>query len=98
MKGACFSGRRRRFMRAPPPRERPMKLYFHPVSSYSQKALVAFYEKGCAFEPVIINLMDPKEREAYQKINPIVKIPFLRVEEKNLELAESSIIIEYIDR
>jgi glutathione S-transferase len=75
-----------------------MKLYFNPVSSYSQKTLMAFYEKGCAFEPVIINLFDPKEREAYQKIYPIAKVPYLQVEEKKLNLSESSIIIEYIDR
>jgi glutathione S-transferase len=76
----------------------PMKLYYNPVSSYSQKALLAFYEKGCAFEPVIINLFDPKDREAYQKVYPIAKVPFLRVEEKNLDLSESSLIIEYVDR
>jgi glutathione S-transferase len=76
----------------------PMKFYFNPVSSYSQKALVALYEKGCPFEPVIVNLWDPKDREAYQKLYPIAKVPFLRVEEKNLGLAEASIIIEYIDR
>jgi glutathione S-transferase len=75
-----------------------MKLYFHPVSSFSQKTLVAFHEKGVAFEPVIINLMDPKDREAYRQVNPLNKVPFLRVEDKKLELAESSIIIEYIDR
>ena len=31
-----------------------MKLYFHPVSSYSQKALIAFYEKGVSFEPEVV--------------------------------------------
>jgi glutathione S-transferase len=76
----------------------PMKLYFNPVSSYSQKVLVALYEKGCAFEPVIVNLMDPKEIESYKKIYPVVKIPFVRIEDKSLDLAESSVIIEYLDR
>lgn len=33
-----------------------MKLYYHPISSYSQKTHMAFYEKGCAFEPVLVNL------------------------------------------
>jgi len=76
----------------------PLKLYFNPVSSYSQKALLALYEKGCPFEPTIINLMDPKDREAYRKVYPIAKVPFLRVEEKKLDLSEASVIIEYIDR
>jgi glutathione S-transferase len=76
----------------------PMKLYFNPVSSYSQKALIALYEKGCAFEPVIINLMDPKDRESLKQVYPLAKVPFLRVEEKKLELSEASIIVEYVDR
>jgi glutathione S-transferase len=28
-----------------------LQLYFHPFSSYCQKALVAFYEYGIPFEP-----------------------------------------------
>ena len=74
------------------------KLYYHPLSSYSQKALVAFYEKGCAFEPVLVNMMDEKAKEDYKKIYPMGKVPFLRIEAKNWSVPESSIIIEYIDR
>lgn len=33
-----------------------MKLYFNPISSYSQKTLMAFYEKGVSFEPVVVDL------------------------------------------
>jgi len=40
-----------------------MKLYYHPLSSYSQKTLMALFEKGCAFEPVIVGLMDEKGKE-----------------------------------
>ncbi|HEX8697639.1 MAG TPA: glutathione S-transferase family protein [Myxococcaceae bacterium] len=76
----------------------PMKLYFNPVSSYSQKALLALYEKGCPFEPEIVNLFDPKAREAYQKVYPIGKVPFLQVAEKKLGLSEASVIVEYLDR
>lgn len=75
-----------------------MKLYYHPVSSYSQKVLMAFYEKGASFEPVLVNLMDPAGRAEYTKTNPLGKIPLLRVEEKDWGVPESSIIIEYIDR
>lgn len=75
-----------------------MKLYYHPVSSYSQKVLMALYEKNCPFEPVIVNLMDEKGREEYKKIYPMGKVPFLRIEQKSWSVPESSIIIEYIDR
>jgi glutathione S-transferase len=75
-----------------------MKLYYHPLSSYSQKTLMAFYEKGCAFEPVLINLMDEQAKSEYKKIYPMGKVPFVRIEEKSWSVPESSIIIEYIDR
>jgi glutathione S-transferase len=75
-----------------------MKLYYHPLSSYSQKTLMAFHEKGCAFEPVIVNLMDELAKAEYKKIYPMGKVPFLRIEEKSWSVPESSIIIEYIDR
>ena len=75
-----------------------MKLFYHPVSSYSQKALIAFYEKGAKFEPMLVNLMDPEGRAQYRQMNPLGKIPFLQIEEKDWAVPESSIIIEYIDR
>ena len=68
-----------------------MKLYYHPISSYSQKPLMAFFEKGCAFEPVLVNLMDEKAKEDYKIIYPMGKVPFLRIEEKNWSVPESSI-------
>jgi len=75
-----------------------MKLYYHPLSSYSQKTLMAFYEKGCAFEPVLVNLMDEQGKAEYKRIYPMGKVPFLRIEEKQWSVPESSIIIEYIER
>jgi glutathione S-transferase len=75
-----------------------MKLYYHPLSSYSQKTLMAFHEKGCAFEPVLVNLMDEQAKSEYKKIYPMGKVPFLRIEEKSWNVPESSIIIEYIER
>ena len=73
-----------------------MKLYYHPISSYSQKTLIAFYEKGIEFEPEIVSLMDPDARAAYREIYPLGKIPCLLVEDNHI-IPESSIIIEYID-
>ncbi len=75
-----------------------MKLYYHPVSSYSQKVVMAFNEKGLAFERAIVSLMDPNENAEYRKINPLGKLPLLIDEKAGRTIPESSIIIEYIDR
>jgi glutathione S-transferase len=74
-----------------------MKLYFNPVSSYSQKALMAFYEKDVPFEPVLVNLMDPIASAEYRKIHPIGKVPYLTVADAEWGVPESTIIIEYLD-
>ncbi len=54
-----------------------MKLYYNPISTYSQKVLLAFYEKGLEFQPKIIKLMDPESYEEYRKIFPMGIIPCL---------------------
>jgi len=74
-----------------------MKLYYNPVSSYSQKVIMAFYEKGVEFIPVVINLMDPAARADYLQINPWGKVPTLATDDGGRVFPESSIIIEYID-
>lgn len=73
-----------------------MKLYYNPISTYSQKTLLAFYEKGLEFEPNIVALMDPEAREAYREVYPLGKIPCLVLDDGHI-IPESSIIIEYID-
>jgi glutathione S-transferase len=73
-----------------------MKLYYHPLSTYSQKALIAFYEKGIDFEAEIVNLMDDAERAAYRQIYPLGKIPLLVLDDGQW-VPESSIICEYLD-
>jgi glutathione S-transferase len=76
--------------------ETTMKLYYHPLSAYSQKALVALYEKNVPFEPELVNLMDRASVAAYRKLYPLGKVPLLQLENGRL-IPESSIIIEYID-
>ncbi len=73
-----------------------MKFYYHPISSYCQKVLVAMYEKGVEFEPHIVSLMDPEMRAQYRDIYPMGKVPLLVVDDDHL-IPESSIIIEYLD-
>ena len=73
-----------------------MKLHYHPISTYSQKVLIALYEKGLEFESEIVQLMDPDANAAYRETYPLGKIPCLALENGHL-IPESSIIIEYID-
>lgn len=73
-----------------------MKLYYNPISTYSQKTLMAFYEKGVDFTPEVVNLADPAAVEAYQQVNPYGKVPTLVLDD-GWKIPESSIIIEYLD-
>jgi glutathione S-transferase len=73
-----------------------MKLFYNPLSTYSQKALIALYEKDVAFEPVMVNLMTQEGRDDYAKVNPIGKIPLLKPTEDH-RIPESTIIIEYLE-
>jgi glutathione S-transferase len=73
-----------------------LKLYFHPLSSFCQKALVALYENDTPFEPQIVDLGDEASSAEFKRIWPIGKFPVLRDEAKDRTVPESSIIIEYL--
>ncbi len=73
-----------------------MKLYYNPISTYSQKVLIALYEKALDFEPEIVNLMDSDARAQYREVYPMGKIPCLILDDGHM-IPESSTIIEYID-
>jgi glutathione S-transferase len=73
-----------------------LKLYFHPLSSFCQKALIAFYENDTPFEPHIVDLSDEASSAEFKKIWPIGKFPVLRDDAKDRAVPESSIIIEYL--
>jgi glutathione S-transferase len=75
-----------------------LTLYFHPLSSFCQKVLVALYENDTPFTPHMVDLMDEKAAEALRKIWPIGKFPVLRDESRNRDVPETSVIIEYLDR
>jgi glutathione S-transferase len=75
-----------------------LKLYFHPLSSFCQKVLVAFYENDTPFERHIVDLGDEVSRAEFLKIWPIGKFPVLRDEARDRLVPESSIIIEYLTR
>ncbi len=73
-----------------------MKLYYFPLSTYSQKVLITCYEKSIEFTPELVFLFDEEQREAYRKIYPLGKIPFLVLDDGHW-VPESSIIVEYLD-
>ena len=75
-----------------------LKLYFHPLSSYCQKVLIALYENDTPFEPQLVDLMSEQGRADYLKLWPIGKMPVLRDETRNRMIPETSIIIEYLQR
>ncbi|MEA5595634.1 glutathione S-transferase family protein [Rivularia sp. UHCC 0363] len=73
-----------------------MKLYYAPASSYSQRVLIALYEKELDFTPIEVNLFDAESRNQYSEINRFGKIPTLITDDGEV-LLEANIIIEYLD-
>jgi glutathione S-transferase len=74
-----------------------LKLYFHPLASFCHKALIALYENGIAFEPIVVDLGDEASSRAFKAVWPMAKMPVLRDEARDRIVAESTIIIEYLD-
>ncbi len=74
-----------------------LTFYFHPLSSYCHKALIALYENETPFIPKVVNLGDPAESEAFKKLWPVRKFPVLHDTDGDRTIPESSIIIEYLD-
>lgn len=75
-----------------------LTLYYHPLSSYCHKVLIALYEAGTPFERRIIDLGDPAQRAELGAHWPFAKFPVIHDGERALSLPESTIIIEYLDR
>jgi glutathione S-transferase len=75
-----------------------LTLHFHPLSSFCWKVLIALYENDIPFTPNLVNLGDPAERAALQKLWGIGKFPVLRDAARNQTVPESSIIIDYLDQ
>jgi glutathione S-transferase len=74
-----------------------LKLYFHPLASFCHKALIALYENGIPFEPIIVDLGNAESSAAFAKIWPMAKMPVLRDDKRDCTVAESTIVIEYLD-
>jgi glutathione S-transferase len=74
-----------------------LELYFHPLSSYCQKVLIAFYENDTPFAPRVVDLADATSSAELKKLWPLGKFPVLRDDATDRTIAESSVIIEYLD-
>ncbi|WP_460156530.1 glutathione S-transferase family protein [Pseudomonas sp. S2_H10] len=75
-----------------------LTLYFHPLSSFCHKALIALYELDIEFEKRIIDLGNAADRAELQALWPLGKFPVIRDHARNKAVPESSVIIEYLDR
>lgn len=71
-------------------------LHQHPFASYCWKAKIALYERDIPFEPVQID--DDDDRARLAELWPMGGMPVLVDDEAGLNVAESSIVIEYLDR
>ncbi len=75
-----------------------LMLYSHPLASFCHKVLIALYETDTAFAPVTVDLGDPGSAAALLVRWPVGKMPVLHDAARDQVVAETSIIIEYLDR
>lgn len=73
-----------------------LTLYLHPLASFCHKVLIALYENEVPFRPVTVDLGDPDSAAEVFAHWPVGKIPVLHDGKHGRFLAETSIIIEYL--
>ncbi|WP_420145953.1 glutathione S-transferase family protein [Sphingobium sp.] len=71
-----------------------MILYYHPLSSYCWKVLIAFHENGVSFTAKMLE--DGAAAAEWQALWPIGKFPVLHDPARNATVGEAGIIIEYL--
>jgi glutathione S-transferase len=75
-----------------------LTLFYHPLSSFCHKALIALYENDTPCKLHLVDLGKEPARGEFLKVWPIGKFPVLRDDSNGQIIPESSIIIEYLDR
>jgi glutathione S-transferase len=75
-----------------------LELYMHPFAAFCQKVLIALYENATPFATCVIDLGDARSRSRLTSLWPVGRFPVLRDTTRDRVVAESSIIIEYLDR
>lgn len=74
-----------------------LRLHYHPLAAYCWKVLVPLYEIGAPFERTIVDLGDEASRSAFHGLWPMGKMPALQDTAHDLVVAESTIVIEYLN-
>jgi glutathione S-transferase len=73
-----------------------IKLYYHPLSTYSRRVRIALAEKQIAYEAIVVDMAQGKHKEAaYRALNPYGRVPTL--EEDGFVLYESTAILNYLE-
>ncbi len=72
-----------------------VRIYGHPFSSYTWKALIALYERNVPFEFLMVDPDHPRHAEALARLAPTGQFPALVDGERTV--IESAAIIEYLD-
>jgi glutathione S-transferase len=75
-----------------------LTLHLHPLASFCHKVLIALYENEIPFEPSLVDFSNPGSAAAHIERWPVGKIPVLHDSDGNRIVAETSIIIEYVQQ
>ena len=73
-----------------------LTLYLHPLASFCHKVLIALYENGTPFHAETVDFGDLGSAAAHIERWPVGKIPVLFDARAQRVIAETSIIIEYL--
>jgi glutathione S-transferase len=73
-----------------------LTLYFHPLSSFCHKVLIALYESETPFIGQVVDFGDKTAAAAFLELWPTGKIPLLRDGDRTVP--ETTIIIEYLEQ
>ncbi len=74
-----------------------LEFWFHPLSSYCHKVLIALYEKSVPFTPVLLDFGDAQQAAAFRARWPMAKMPLLLDTGSGEQVVESSIMLEWLD-
>ena len=73
-----------------------LKLYYHPLSTFSRRVLIAFAEKQIPHELAVVDMAARRHREQpYLSLNPYGRVPTR--EEDGFVLFESTAILNYLE-
>ena len=75
-----------------------LTLHMHPLASFCHKVLIALYENDTEFEKSLIDFSDAQSTQKLTDHWPVGKIPVLEDQRRHQVLAETSIIIEYLQQ